>query len=284
MDTPTIPRLLPDDGVDRLVAAIEETGAAIVEGLVDQDAVDEIRAEVDSHLRAADPEMTHVNEVLQAFYARVRNVTGLAGKSPTFVDEVMLHPLLLGTADSIIGPNCASFSLNVAQLMAREPGATQQWLHRDDDVWSFVPKPHPQLELSIVIALEDFTQQNGATAVVPGSHRWEHYRRPEPHEVSYAEMPAGAGVVYLGSTIHAGGANRTNRPRPGIHMSYVVGWLRSEENNCLAVPPRVARELPRRAQELIGYGMHDAAAVGGGYLGAVDLADPVELLATGQLT
>lgn len=283
MNTPTVPRVSRADGCAALVAALDECGAAIVEDLIDLTTVDRIVAEVADHLRAADPEMIHVNEVLQTFYARVRNVTGLAGKSSTFVDAVMLHPLLLGCADAVIGPNCASFCLNVAQLMAREPGAAQQWLHRDDDVWSFVPEPHPQLELSAVVALDDFREENGATAVVPGSHRWEHDRRPEPHEVAYAEMSAGAAIVYLGSTIHAGGANRTTRSRPGIHMSYVVGWLRSEENNCLAVPPRLARELPRRAQELIGYGMHDAAAVGGGYLGAVDLADPVDLLAAGAL-
>jgi ectoine hydroxylase-related dioxygenase (phytanoyl-CoA dioxygenase family) len=96
-------------------------------------------------------------------------------------------------------------------------------------------------------------------------------------------MPAGAGVIYLGSTIHAGGTNVTNRARPGIHMSFVAGWLRPEENNCLATPPDIARHLPRRAQELIGYGMHDAAAVGGGYLGAVDLRDPVDMLAASDL-
>jgi ectoine hydroxylase-related dioxygenase (phytanoyl-CoA dioxygenase family) len=283
VNTTSIPRLTRADGLDPLVEAVEESGAAIIEDLVDRRTVAAILDEVDDHLRAADPDMVHVNDVLQTFYARVRNLTGLAGKSPTFVDAVLLHPLLLGAADAIIGPNCASFSLNVAQLMAREPGARQQWLHRDDDVWSFVPEPHPHLELSTVLALTDFRQENGATAVVPGSHRWEHDRRPEPHEVVHAEMPAGAGIVYLGSTIRAGGTNRTNRPRPGIHMSYVVGWLRSEENHCLAVPPRQARALPRRAQELIGYGMHDAAAVGGGYLGAVDLANPVDLLAAGTL-
>jgi ectoine hydroxylase-related dioxygenase (phytanoyl-CoA dioxygenase family) len=96
-------------------------------------------------------------------------------------------------------------------------------------------------------------------------------------------MPAGAAIVYLGSTIHGGGVNSTERARIGVHMSYMAGWLRSEENNCLPTPPAVARTLPRRAQELLGYGMHDAAAIGGGYLGSVDLRDPVDLLASGEL-
>lgn len=283
MNAPMIPRLSRHDDVDDVTAALDHSGVVIVDDLLDPASVAAIVAEVRSEIDAADPEMQHVNDVLQTFFAGVRNVTGLAGKSPTFVDALLLQPLLLGAADAVLGPNCASISLNVAHLMVREPGARQQWLHRDDDVWSFVPEPHPQLELSSVTALCDFTRDNGATVAVPGSHRWEPGRAPEPHELAFAEMPAGGAVVYLGSTIHAGGTNRTDRPRTGIHLSYVVGWLRTEENNCLATPPAVARTLPRRAQELVGYGMHDAAAMGGGYLGALDLRDPVEMLARGDL-
>lgn len=281
--TPEIPRFFRHDPEDDIFNAIEETGVVIVENLIDQDAVGAILTETEAHLRLVDPEMTHINDVLQGFYAGARNVTGLASKSTTFVDTLLLNPLLLGAADAIVGPVCASLSLNVGQLIVRQPGAEQQWLHRDDDVWSFVPDPHPQLELSSVTALCDFSRENGATVAVPGSHRWESGRQPEPHELAYAEMPAGAAIIYLGSTIHGGGINSTEQPRTGVHMSYVAGWLRTEENNCLSTPPDVARHLPRRAQELLGYGMHDAAAIGGGYLGAVDLRDPVDLLAAGEI-
>jgi len=119
---------------------------------------------------------------------------------------------------------------------------------------------------------------------VPGSHRWPRQRKPEPKEIVDAEMPAGASVLYLGSTLHGGGANTTAEVwRRGVHLSYVVGWLRSEENNVLGTPPEIARTLPRQAQELLGYAVHDAIASGGGYLGAVDLRDPVEMLADGSL-
>lgn len=283
MPTPTIPRFSRLDRSAGIVDALRETGVVIVDDLLDREVIDTLLAEVEPHVRAADPGMTHVNEVLQTFFRGVRNVTGLAGKSPAFVASVLLNPLLLGAAEAILGPNCASIGLNVGHLMVREPGAPQQWLHRDEEVWSFVPRPHAELELSSVVALCDFDRANGATAVVPGSHRWERDRRPEPDEVVKAEMPAGGAVVYLGSTIHAGGTNESDRPRAGLHLSYVVGWLRTEENNCLATPPETARSLPRRAQELLGYGMHDAAAMGGGYLGALDLHDPVDLLASGRI-
>ena len=94
-----------------------------------------------------------------------------------------------------------------------------------------------------------------------------------------AVMPPGAAVLYLGSTIHGAGANTTaDRRRRGMHLSYVVGWLRTEENQFLSVPAEVVRTLPRRAQELLGWVAHDAIAAGGGYLGTVDLRDPIELL------
>ncbi|MFT5204041.1 MAG: ectoine hydroxylase-related dioxygenase (phytanoyl-CoA dioxygenase family) [Candidatus Aldehydirespiratoraceae bacterium] len=267
-----------------VLSALDETGGVILRDLIEHSSVTQIVAEVRPHLESADPEMPHVNDILQEFFAGVRSVTGLTGKSATFVDDVLLHPSLLGVADAIIGPNSASIALNVAHLVAREPGAQRQWIHRDQEVWSFLPQPHPEVEVSVIVALSDFTVANGATALVPGSHRWDKDRRPEEHEVTYAEMPAGSALLYLGSTLHAGGRNSTNETRPGVHMSYVAGWLRTEENNCLATPPSVAAKLPRRAQELLGYAMHDAASVGGGYLGCVDLQDPVDLLVAGALT
>lgn len=280
MPTPELPRFRRFDPVESVIAALNQTGAVIVEDLITPAEIDAITVELQPHIDDADPDMQHVNEVLQTFFNGVRNVTGLASKSPTFIDAILLDRLLLAAADDVIGPNCASYNLNVAHLMVREPGAQQQSLHRDQNVWSFLTKPHPEVELSSVTALVAFTTENGATAVVPGSHRWEPERQPEKHEVTYAEMPAGSAVLYLGSTIHGGGTNHSKLPRPGIHLSYVAGWLRPEENNTLATPPDIARNLPRRAQELIGYDIHDATSLGGGYLGCVDLMRPADLLAT----
>jgi ectoine hydroxylase-related dioxygenase (phytanoyl-CoA dioxygenase family) len=96
-------------------------------------------------------------------------------------------------------------------------------------------------------------------------------------------MPAGSAVVYTGGTIHAGGSNTTETSRRGAHLSYCLGWLRTEENNYLAVPPSIASKLPRQAQELLGYAVHDSISRGGGYLGMVHMQDPVELLARAEL-
>ncbi|HEY2301302.1 MAG TPA: hypothetical protein VGH66_05390 [Acidimicrobiales bacterium] len=97
--------------------------------------------------------------------------------------------------------------------------------------------------------------------------------------------PAGSSVIYLGSTIHGAGTNRTAGTwRHGVHLSYTLGWLRTEENNYLAVPPAVARTLPVLAQEILGYAVHDAIADAGGYLGMVQLRDPMAMLASGGLS
>ena len=99
-----------------------------------------------------------------------------------------------------------------------------------------------------------------------------------------AEMAAGSAVIYLGSTVHAGGANTTaDQWRRGMHLSFCLGWLRTEENQFLATPLDVVRTLPRESQELLGFAAHDAIAVGGGYLGTIDVQDPVELIARGEL-
>jgi ectoine hydroxylase-related dioxygenase (phytanoyl-CoA dioxygenase family) len=211
--------------------------------------------------------------------------------------------VFLGICDRVLLPSCARYQLNLGHLIDRGPGSQAQLLHRDEDVWVHVPRPlasaparrarseaqpsaadWAELQVASMIALEDFRVDNGATRIVPGSHRWPRERKPEPHEIADAVMPAGSAVIYLGSTIHGAGANSTSEEwRPGLHISYTLGWLRTEENNYLAVPPAVARTLPRAAQEVLGYAVHDAIASAGGYLGMLGLRDPVELMAEGEL-
>ena len=123
-----------------------------------------------------------------------------------------------------------------------------------------LPRPHPEVQIASVIALVDFTADNGATRVVPGSHRWSPDRGAAPDELEAAEMAAGSAVVYLGSTLHGGGPNSTTDVRRrGMHVSYCVGWLRTEENQYLATPIDVVRSLPRESQALLGYAAHDAS-------------------------
>jgi ectoine hydroxylase-related dioxygenase (phytanoyl-CoA dioxygenase family) len=283
--SPSIPRLAGNGPSGDVVDALREHGAVIVEGVLAPGLLARFNAEIGPILDQTSPKRSYLNPAIDFFYGdRVRQITGVASQSRIFAVEVLCHPFYTEVCDAILGPSCASYQLNVAQVMDRGPGAEQQILHRDEDVWIHLPRPHPEVQVASVIALVDFTAEIGATVVAPGSHRWDRARQPRADELVAAEMPAGSAVLYLGSTIHAGGGNRTaDRWRRGMHMSFVVGWLRTEENNYLSTPPDVARTLPRRSQELLGYAAHDAIASGGGYLGAVDLLDPVELLAQGKL-
>ena len=281
----SVPRLVASAPTEHVVAGLREHGAVIVAGVLAPDLLARFNAEIDPILAQVSPDRSYLNPAIDYFYGnRVRQITGVATRSRIFAEEILCHPFYAGVCDAILGPNCSRYQLNVAQVMDRGPGAEQQLLHRDEDVWVHLPRPHAEVQLASVIALVDFSAELGATVVVPGSHRWERERQPEPEEFACAEMPAGSAVVYLGSTIHAGGRNATeDRWRRGMHMSFVVGWLRTEDNNYLSTPPDVARTLPRRSQELLGYAAHDAIAVGGGYLGTVDLLDPIDLLAQGKL-
>lgn len=292
--TATLERL--DAGADpgAIHVALARDGAVIIERLLPPDVVARVNAEVEAAVAAADPQEPLFDPILSAFHGpHTVQITGMPGISRTFAIDVMCHPVLLSICDRVLLPSCACYQLNLGHLLQRGPGAGEQWLHRDEAVWSDVPKPAPELQLASVIAFVDFTRANGATRIVPGSHRWPDRLlspaeqmaapRPRPDQIAYAEMPAGSAVVYLGGTIHAGGANSTDTPRRAAHLSYCLGWLRTEENNVLSVPAAIAAALPRRAQELLGYAMHNSIQRGGGYLGMVRMQNPVELLARGAL-
>jgi ectoine hydroxylase-related dioxygenase (phytanoyl-CoA dioxygenase family) len=281
----SLPRRHVRDSIESILSDLLEHGGVIVEDLVGADALASINREIDPWLAAADPAMRHLNPAIDFFFGkRTRHVGGVAGKSRSFATEVLCHPVFLAVCDRVLKPACARYQLNLAHVIDRGPGSEPQLLHRDELVWVHLPRPHPEVQVASMTALSEFTVELGATRIVPGSHRWPVERQASPDEVAHAEMSPGSTVVYLGSTIHGAGGNATvDRWRRGLHVSYVVGWLRTEENNYLATPPDAVRDLPRAAQELIGYAVHDAIADLGGYLGMVDLRDPVELLAEGGL-
>ena len=125
-----------------------------------------------------------------------------------------------------------------------------------------------------MVALTSFTAENGATRVVPGSHLMADDRAHDPAATVPAEMAPGSVLLFSGRTVHAAGANHTGSARHGLHVSYVLGWLRTEENHQLAVPEHTARTLPSTVRKLLGFEQYDPAASGGARLGLVDWEDP----------
>jgi ectoine hydroxylase-related dioxygenase (phytanoyl-CoA dioxygenase family) len=200
-----------------------------------------------------------------------QRVYALFAKTRTF-DRAAVHPLLLEVLDQVLG----HYQLSAPVGIRIGPGERAQILHRDDVVYP-LPQPGPTVVVNTMWPLDEFTEDNGATRFVPGSHRWEPGRVPTAEDpVLTATMSPGSVMFYLGSLWHGGGANRTGRPRLGVILEYAAAWLRPQENHCLAVPRGIVRQLPERLQELLGYNIYPP------FLGYVDGVHPRRVLSSDE--
>ena len=271
---PQLERLVAPATTPAEVSSIlDRDGAVIVEEAIAAEILAGLNSDLDEFVDDLGVGLRNpVNDGMVEFYgSSTVRFDGLAAKSASFI-ELMQLPLLQGVADIVLKPHCEDYLLNTAQLIEIRPGETAQMIHRDEDAWPHMPQVRPQLQVEAMFALTDFTEANGATNVVPGSHRWERGRQPEPDEILQAEMPAGSALIYLGTTLHGGGANTTaDIRRRGMFFGFVVGWLRTEENSFLTVPIEAVRTMPVRVQELLGYKPH-------GPIGVVDVGTPMALL------
>ena len=250
------------DGRDVARQLIDD-GYVIVTGMMDAADVHSARADLN---RVLDQTPTGRNSFegydTQRIYA-------LFAKTRTF-DGAATGALLLAVLDEVLG----HYQLSAPVGIRIGPGEKAQILHRDDSIYP-VPEPHPPLVVNTMWPLDEFTEENGATRFIPGSHRWEPGRRPAgSDEVVVATMSPGSAMFYLGSLWHGGGANRTEQPRLGVILEYASAWLRPQENHCLAVPREIVRELPDRLQELLGYNIYPP------FVGYVDGSHPRKVLST----
>ncbi len=181
------------------------------------------------------------------------------------VREALLNPRVLEMADRLLLPFCERYQLNLTQLIRIMPGETTQMLHRDRWIWGNqnLMMEGVETQLGVMWALTDFTMENGATRVVPGSGAWPDIRQPQEQEIAYAVMERGSALVYTGSVLHGGGANTSrDQERWGMLLNFCLGWLRQEENQYLSCPPEIAKEFAPQLQALIGYA---TGATGLGY-------------------
>ena len=158
--------------------------------------------------------------------------------------------------DPLVGPNCHHYRLNASVAMEVCRGGDNQGLHRDQ--WRYLPYMRrdpvgPELTMAVMVAGTDFTAENGATRFIPGSNRWPDDREPEEHEVVQAVMSKGSAAFWLGSVLHGYGMSSVDAPRTGFIYSFGLDYLAQEENQFLAVPPEIARRLPLKARQLLGY-------------------------------
>jgi ectoine hydroxylase-related dioxygenase (phytanoyl-CoA dioxygenase family) len=188
----------------------------------------------------------------------------------TVYQQIPVHGRVLPIVEGVLDPGCLVSSLS---SIAIGPGEAAQPLHADDQLIP-LPKPHVSIICNTMWALTDFTFENGATRLVPGSHRADRSPHPfgEPAETRAAEMPAGSVLVFDGSIWHGGGANRSTERRLGLAMNYCAGWLRQQENQQLGIPQGVARGFSPRLRRLVGYGLYRKL------IGHIDRCSPEDLL------
>ncbi len=242
-----IPRFDRDASADEIAAALLAHGVVIVERLVGEALCDRVAAELS-------PWIDTTPQGADDFSGRNTRRTGaLLTRVPASI-ALIAHPLVLDVVERSLWPKKTTFQLHLSQSIAIGPQSPAQHLHRDHWCFDFFPFPRDvDVEVSTIWALNDFSEVNGATRVVPDSHRTPDDRRYEPADTVPAEMPRGSVVLYLGSTVHGGGANRSDRTRVGINVDYVLGWLRQEENQYLSYSLDEVRAMPERVQRLLGY-------------------------------
>lgn len=183
---------------------------------------------------------------------QTRRTGSLVARSPSS-HEIIMDPLVLGVADKALA-HATNYQLHCTQMIEIGPGSPAQVIHRDQ--WAFDMFPFPagfDSTFSTMWALTDFSAENGATRVIPGSHKFEDKLRLGLEETIPAEMTAGSVLLYTGSTYHGGGPNTSDQVRMGLIIHYSLAWLRQEENQYLGVPQEVLDTLPEDLLRLMGY-------------------------------
>jgi ectoine hydroxylase-related dioxygenase (phytanoyl-CoA dioxygenase family) len=183
-------------------------------------------------------------------------------------DAIPIHAQVLPIVEGVLDEGCLISSLSSITI---DPGEIAQPVHADDMVIP-LEKPHAPIVCNSMWALTDFTEANGATRLVPGSHLGPNPEYGGRYETIAAQMPKGGVLIWDGALWHGGGANTTGERRLGVAMNYCAGFIRQQENQQLGVPPEVARGYPPRLQELMGYGVYR------GLIGHIDKQSPAQRL------
>jgi ectoine hydroxylase-related dioxygenase (phytanoyl-CoA dioxygenase family) len=248
------------------VARIRDQGFSVVENAIEPELVDGLAAALLKLEREMD-----VKPAMNAFegHKTVRIYNLLAYGTP--FDRVPIHANVLPIVEGILDSGCLISSLS---SIAIDAGEKAQPIHADDQVIPLA-KPHNSIVCNTMWALTDFTEANGATRLVPGSHKKDNPTYGGSYETIPAVMKKGSVLVWDGSLWHGGGANKTDQRRTGIAMNYCAGFIRQQENQQLGLSPSVVAKFPPRLQELVGYGVYR------GLIGHIDKKSPAQLIGSG---
>jgi ectoine hydroxylase-related dioxygenase (phytanoyl-CoA dioxygenase family) len=246
------------------VKRIDEVGYTIVEDAIEPDFVDALVDDLNRLVRELGIKPA-ANEFEGTETVRIYNLL----VHGSLYERIPVHPNVLPVVDRVLDPGCLISSLSSIDI---GPGESPQPIHADDQIIP-LPKPHPPTVCNTMWALTDFTEANGATRIIPGTHLRDH--SPDVFQ-SYdsipAEMAKGSVLVWHGSLWHGGGANQTDQRRVGIAMNYCAGYIRQQENQQLGIPRETVKGFEPRLRQLVGYGVYS------GLIGHIDKHSPSELL------
>jgi len=239
---------MPSAAPETDLAALRRDGYVVIRNLLNPHECRTLEGELE-------PWLERTPRCVGDFYGwKTTRVGGLLSKAP-IVQHLVLNPRILAVAEALLKPACDCIQLNLTQATRVHPGERAQAPHRDEEMWPADTQGKHWL-INVMWAVSDFTEDNGATRIWPGSHRQSLDRSIDPKDSIAATMPKGSALVFLGSVTHGAGANTTQAPRTGVIVSYCLGWLKTYENQFLAYPRDVARCFPKQLQQLIGYQMH----------------------------
>jgi ectoine hydroxylase-related dioxygenase (phytanoyl-CoA dioxygenase family) len=243
---------------------LDEDGYTIVEDAIEPELIDALAANLRDLETFYDVQPAN-NSFEGTATLRVYNLLAL----DRVWERVPVHESVLPLIEHVLDPGCLISSLSSIRI---QPGEVAQPIHADDQLLP-IPKPHIATVCNSMWALTDFTDANGATRIVPGSHRYDH--SPDygkPYDTIAAEMPRGSVLIWHGSLWHGGGANTTDEDRVGIAMNYCAGFIRQQENQQLGIPKEIAARFEPRLRELVGYSVYNAL------VGHINKHSPVEIL------
>ena len=264
----------PDTPIDTIMAIFDTDGGLIVDGMIPRDVIDRMREDALAFARGCVPGAATqgIGKDGKEFVgANTVRFSSLGRVSPAFF-AIVENPVYAAMADRVLGANGSSYWINTGQAMLIGPGEKAQMLHRDCLNWfPYCAALWPdcaEVTISAMIALDDVTEELGATRVIPGSHRWADLAdNGSPEQTVPAAMTAGSALVYSGKLVHGGGANRTtDRWRLAMHLSFVAGWLTPEEATALDYDVETVRGFSPRLQRLLGYRSFDPRPTPGGGL------------------
>jgi ectoine hydroxylase-related dioxygenase (phytanoyl-CoA dioxygenase family) len=246
--------------IEAHAAAVREQGYTVLENAIEPDMI----AAIDEDLLRLEHELG-IGPATNLFEGvRTHRIYNLLVHGQLY-EQIPIHPNVLPVVERVLDPGLLVSSLS---SIAIGPGERAQPVHADDQIIP-LPRPHVPLVCNTMWAITDFTEQNGATRLVPGTHLASSAPNPlEHYETIAAEMPSGSVLVWVGSLWHGGGANQTDQRRVGIAMNYCAGWVRQQENQQLGIPVDIAKQFPRRLQELVGYSVYN------GLIGHIDKQHP----------